>query len=341
MDALHTHRRHGGAVLLALAAALLAAVVVSFALGRYPISPAELGGILLSKLFPIEPYWTPTMEKVFFNVRAPRIALACLVGGSLSAAGCAFQGVFQNPMASPDVLGASKGAGFGAAAAILLGAGSRLTMAAAFLLGLASMALVWLVSSRARGKRVLNLILAGIVVSSLFEAGTSYVKLVADPGDQLPSITYWLMGSLAGAKGRDVWFALVPMALGLLALLALRWRLGILTLGDEEARSMGVNVRAVRLAVLGAATLLTASSVAVSGVISWVGLVVPHLARKIVGDDFRTLLPASALLGALFLLVVDDLSRNLLTVEIPLGILTAVVGAPFFLYLMTRGGEDA
>ncbi len=320
---------------------LLVTCALSFTIGRYPVPLRELGAMLLNKtgLVPIEPFWTSTMEKVLFHIRLPRVAMACLVGCALSAAGCAYQGVFQNPMASPDILGASKGAAFGAALTILLGAGSAAIMAAAFGAGLLSMLLVAVFSAKARGKRVVNLILAGIIVSSLFEAGTSYIKLVADPGDILPSITYWLMGSLSGASARGLSFVFWPILAGLAALFLLRWQLGVLTLGEDEARALGVNVRAVRLAVLLCATLLTAASVSVSGVIGWIGLVVPHLARRLVGGNYRYLVPASMVLGALFLLVVDNLSRNLFLTEIPLGILTALVGAPFFLYLMMRGGE--
>lgn len=183
----------------------------------------------------------------------------------------------------------------------------------------------------------MNLILTGIMVSSLFSAATSLIKLVADPNSQLPAITYWLMGSLSGAKLSDLHLALIPMAIGLLPLLLLRWRLNVLTLGDDEARTMGINVRRLRLIVILCATLITASSVAVSGTIGWVGLVVPHLARMLLGSDYRRLMPASMLLGALFLLLVDSLARNLLQSEIPIGILTAFIGAPFFLFLIMRG----
>ncbi len=328
-------------VIFILAALLLVTCAVSFTIGRYPIPLRELWGMLLYKtgIVPIEPFWTSTMEKVLFHIRLPRVAMACLVGCALSAAGCAYQGVFQNPMASPDILGASKGAAFGAALTILLGAGRAVTMAAAFGAGLLSMVLVMAVSARAKGKRVVSLILAGIIVSSLFEAGTSYIKLVADPADALPNITYWLMGSLTGASVESLAFVFWPILAGVVVLYLLRWQLGVLTLGEDEARAMGVNASAVRLAVLLCATLLTAASVSVSGVIGWIGLVVPHLARRLVGGNYRYLLPTSMVLGALFLLVVDNISRNLLLTEIPLGILTALVGAPFFLYLMTRGGE--
>ncbi|BDF71696.1 iron ABC transporter permease [Oscillospiraceae bacterium] len=326
--------------MLGLLIALAAAVVVSFALGRYPVPPRELVCIPLSRLFPIEPFWSTTMEKVFFNVRLPRILLACLVGCSLAGAGCAYQCIFQNPMASPDILGATKGSAFGASLAILAGLGSRWTVVASFCFGVGTVALVWLVSAKAKGKRVMSLILAGIIVSSLFEAGISYLKLVADPDEQLPKITYWLMGSLAGTVMEDVAFVVLPMAAGLVILLLLRWQLGVLTMGDEEARAMGVNAALVRPVILLAATLLTASSVAVCGAIGWVGLVVPHICRRLVGSGSRYLMPASMLFGALFLLLADDISRNLYATELPIGILTAFVGAPFFLYLMMRGGES-
>ena len=193
--------------------------------------------------------------------------------------------------------------------------------------------------SRARGKRVLGLILSGIMIGSLVSSGTSFIKLVADPQDQLPAITYWLMGSLNGASLADVRFVLLPMALGLVPLHLLRWRLNILTLGDEEAQTMGVNAGRLRAAVILCATLVTAASVSVSGVIGWVGLVIPHLTRRMVGNNYRHLMPATMLFGAIFLLLVDDLSRNLLATEIPLGILTSLIGAPFFIYLITRDGE--
>lgn len=332
-------RRRYALVVLGLAIALVAGIMVSFSLGRYPISVRELLGILGSKIFPIEPFWTSRMETVLLNVRMPRILLACMVGCCLSAAGASYQGIFQNPMASPDILGASAGAAFGAALAILLEGSQRMIMASAFLFSMLTVALVWLVSQRAKGKKILGLILSGIMVSSLFQAGTSFIKLVADPNNQLPAITYWLMGSLAGARLSDVTFALVPMIIGLAPLLLLRWRINILTLGDEEARTMGVNVAAIRLIVISCATLVTASAVSVSGTIGWVGLVIPHLSRRLVGNNYRHLMSTSMLFGALFLLIVDNVSRNLLATEIPIGILTAFIGAPFFLYLIIKGGD--
>ncbi len=324
-----------------LALALLAAMAISLALGRYPISLKELLGILFSKVLHLEPFWPTTTETVLFNIRLPRILLACMVGCCLSGAGASYQGIFQNPMASPDILGASQGAAFGAALAILLKAGTRIITASAFFFSLLTVGLVWIVGQRAKGKRITGLILSGIMISSLFSAGTSFIKLVADPTNQLPAITYWLMGSLAATKARDVLFAMIPMAIGLLPLLLFRYRINILTLGDDEASTMGVHVKRLRLAVILSATLVTASSVAVSGVIGWVGLVIPHLTRRMIGNDYKRLMPASMLFGALFLLIVDNISRNLWATEIPLGILTAFIGAPFFLHLITRGGEMA
>lgn len=318
---------------------LIIIIITSFQLGRYPISTKDLLAILASKFYPINHFWTDQTEAILLNVRLPRIILACLVGCCLSAAGASYQGIFQNPMAAPDVLGASAGAAFGAALAILCYGNSQMITISAFCFGLLSVALVYSIGKRAKGKNILGLILSGIMVGSLFSAGTSYIKLVADINDQLPLITYWLIGSLAGAKMSQVKFVIIPMAVGLIVLFLLKWQLNVLTMGDDEARTMGVNARRIRLIVIVFATMITAASVSVSGIIGWVGLVIPHLARKVVGNNYKHLMPATMLLGAIFLLLVDDVSRNLLAVEIPLGILTAFIGAPFFIYLITRKEE--
>ncbi len=326
-----------------LAGLLLALVLASFVLGRYPVPLGDVVRILWNdtagRLVPrwrLSQSWTDSMAVAVCNVRLPRILLASLVGCSLSVAGVGFQSVFRNPMASPDILGASAGACFGAALAILLRWGRGPTVFCAFAFSLLTVALVYLVESHTRGNRAVNLLLAGVMVSSLFSAGTSYIKLVADPTDQLPAITYWLMGSLSGARMSDVCLVLVPALAGLVPLFLLRWRLNMLTLEEEEAESMGIAVNRLRFVVILCSTLLTAGSVAVSGTIGWVGLIVPHLCRKLVGSDHRYVLPGAMLFGAAFLLLADDLSRNLLATEIPIGILTAFAGAPFFLFLMTR-----
>ena len=328
-----------GAIIGILVAALILAIIGSVTLGRYPIGLRELVGIIGSRIVDIEPFWTKTQESLLMMHRLPRIMLACLVGCCLAAAGSAYQGVFQNPRAAPDILGASSGAAFGAALSILLNLGSTWTMIFAFAGSIGTVLAVMYVGSRAKGKRVLGLILAGIMIGNLVSSGTSMIKLVADPQDQLPAITYWLMGSLNGTKPEDVWFAIVPMVIGLTPLFLLRWRINILTLGDEEARTMGVNARRLRSVTILSATLVTAAAVSVSGVIGWVGLVIPHLTRRMVGNNYRHLMPASMLFGAIFLLLVDNVSRNTFATEIPIGILTSFIGAPFFLYLITKGGD--
>ena len=328
--------RHPIRTITLLAIFLFAAFLFSFSIGRYGVPVSEVVRILISRVVPIRQTWTAEMQTVVIRIRLPRIVMACLVGCSLSAAGASYQGVFQNPMASPDILGASSGAAFGAALAILLGGSSKIITLAAFASSLVSVMAVFLIAQRAPGLRVVNLILAGIMVGSLFTAGTSYIKLVADPTNQLPEITYWMMGSLSGSKLKQVAFVVVPMAIGLVPLVLIRWQVNILTLGDEEARTLGVNTNRLRLVVILCATLITAASVSVSGMIGWVGLVIPHLGRKLVGNNYRFLLPASMIAGAAFLLIVDNVSRNLLAVEIPIGILTAFVGAPFFIYLISK-----
>ena len=346
-------RTAGSGRLWALAALLLAVFLASFFLGRYGVSLSvgQFLGLMaeglqraLTALVNLvgRPFgfvtWCPVMETIVFNIRMPRIIMACLVGCCLASAGACYQGVFRNPMAAPDLLGASTGACFGAALAILQGRSSFVITLYAFFFSLLTVLLVFVIGQRAPGRKTVNLILAGIMVSSLFSAGTSYIKLVADPSSKLPEITYWLMGSLSGTRGVDLRFTLLPMALGLIPLMLIRWQLNLLTLGEEEARALGVNTALLRLIVVVCSTLITAAAVSVSGLIGWVGLVIPHLCRRYVGNDYRKLLPASMLFGAAFLLLVDNISRNLLAVEIPIGILTAFIGAPFFIYLMNQKG---
>ena len=362
---LHNDRMASGrGRLWALAVLLLAVFFASFFLGRYGVSltPGQFLGLMAEglqrlltaavnrvgkpfgfaaeRLFAVPVTWEPIMETIVLNIRMPRILMACLVGCCLASAGACYQGVFQNPMAAPDLLGASTGACFGAALAILYGRSSAVITLYAFFFSLLTVLLVFVIGQRAPGQKTVNLILAGIMVSSLFSAGTSYIKLVADPGSKLPEITYWLMGSLSGTRGVDIRFAVLPMALGLIPLLLIRWRLNLLTLGEEEARALGINTALLRLIVVVCSTLITAAAVSVSGLIGWVVLVIPHLCRRYIGND-RKLLPASMLFGATFLLLVDNISRNLLAVEIPIGILTAFIGAPFFIYLMHQKGGGA
>ncbi len=325
--------------LLALGLALAALVALSFTLGRYGLGLGVLWRVLTGTPLGLRASQMTPQQTVVWNIRLPRILLCCLVGACLASAGACYQGVFQNAMASPDLLGCSQGAAFGAALAILLGASTAGITASAFLFSLVTVALVYLIGQYAPGQKVLNLVLGGVMIGSLFSAGTSFIKLVADPGDQLPAITYWLMGSLAGARMETVLLALVPMLLGLVPLFLLRWKINLLVMGEEEARAMGVHTDRLRLVVVLCATLITASAVSVSGLIGWVGLVVPHLSRMLMGSNYKHLLPCSALFGAGFLLLTDNVSRNLFTAELPIGILTAWIGAPFFIYLMLHQGR--
>lgn len=253
-----------------------------------------------------------------------------MVGAGLACAGAAFQGMFRNPLVSPDLLGASAGASLGACIGLLVGTSTIVTQLFAFASGLLAVGIAVFMNRMVKYDRLLGLVLGGILVSTLFQAGTSIVKLCADVNDKLPSITYWLMGSFSGANMGDLTVAAVPMLLGFVLLMVERWQLNVLSLGEDEARTLGVNTKRARAVVIVAATLLTSVSVAVSGVIGWIGLIIPHLARAIVGPDHRRLLPTSVLLGGIYLLIVDDLARCLLTMEIPIGVLTAVLGVPFF-----------
>jgi iron complex transport system permease protein len=318
----------------ALLTLLLLAILVSLSIGRYPIPLRAILARLTGGAF-----GAAQMEAIFFNVRLPRILLACLVGTSLAAAGAAYQGVFQNPLAAPDILGASSGAATGATLAILLRFPAPLITLFAFCGGLLAIALVMFIGENTRVKKVLGLILSGMMVSSICGAAVSFMKLVADTNNVLPEITYWLMGSLAKTKPRDLTFALVPMLIGFAPLFIFRWRINLLTLNEDEAQSMGVNIRRTRAIVIVSSTLITAAAVSVSGIIGWAGLVIPHLTRRFVGNNYRHLMPATMLFGALFLLIIDNISRNLFQTEIPLGILTSLVGAPFFLWLITRKGD--
>lgn len=335
----HSINKKNQTILFLLFCLLLFLFFGSIAIGHYPISPREVVGILFSKIIPLKPYWTERMETVFIQIRLPRVLLAGLVGACLSCAGASYQGIFQNPMAAPDILGASAGAAFGASLAILNQAGGKEITISAFFFSLLTVTLVYVISQKAKGSPIIGLVLSGIMVSSLFSAGTSYIKLAADPNDELPAITYWLMGSLSGTKISDVSFAFFPMFLGMLPLFLLRWQINVLTMGEEEAKTMGVHTKVLRFVIIISATLATAASVSVSGMIGWVGLVIPHLSRKLVGNNYQILLPVSLLFGASFLILVDTVSRNLWTSEIPLGILTSFIGAPFFLYLITKGGN--
>jgi iron complex transport system permease protein len=275
---------------------------------------------------------------VVLNVRLPRVAAALLVGAALAAAGAAYQTLFRNPLVSPDILGVSAGAGLGAVLGIFLSLPVAMIQLFAFAGGLAAVGFVGIVAGAIRNAEpTLVLVLTGVVIGALAGALTSLLKVLADPYDQLPAITFWLLGSLASVTDADVRPVLPAVALGLAPLVLMRWRIDVLGLGDEEARALGVEARRLRVLVILAATLMTAGVTALAGVVGWVGLVIPHLARMLTGPSFGRLLPVAALLGAGYLLAVDTLARTIAATEVPLGVLTAIVGAPFFVWLLARG----
>lgn len=310
-------------------------LLFSLVLGRYPIEIKELVAVLAAKFLPLTYSSEPSiLDTVIFEVRLPRIVGAVLVGASLAASGAAYQGMFRNPLVSPDILGASAGACFGAALAIFYSYNYAGIQMLSFVFGLLAVIITYAISSRIYRDSALTLVLCGILVGTLFTSGTSLLKYIADPYDQLPAITYWLMGSLASISTRDIATVILPMLTGAIILCLIRWRLNILSLGDDEASALGVDIKKLKVIVIFCSTLMTSAAVSISGMIGWVGLIVPHLARMIVGHDYRVLLPASLIIGGTYLLIVDDLARIMISVEIPLSILTSFIGAPFFLYLL-------
>lgn len=309
---------------------------LSLLLGRYHISPYIVLKILLSKFFPIVPDWSPVVETVLYRVRIPRIAAAMLIGGALSVSGATFQGIFRNPLISPYILGVASGAGFGASLAILFFENGMVIQLLAFAFGTVAVMISYTLARLYKVSSSLVLVLSGIIVGTFFTALISMVKFWADPFEKLPLIVFWLMGSLATITSRDTVLLMVPMVLGLSVLFLVRWKINVLALGEEEARALGVETGRLRIITVLAATLCTASAVAVSGIIGWVGLVIPHLARMITGPDYRKLIPVSFSLGASYLLLIDDIARNITASEIPIGILTATIGAPVFALVLKK-----
>lgn len=316
-----------GALTLVLVLLAFGAVMI----GPYALTPGQTLAALIGR-------GDSQAQIVVWNIRLPRVAAAVLVGAALAAAGASYQALFRNPLVSPDILGVSAGAGLGAVAGIFLSLPVAAIQASAFTGGMVAVGAVTLVASLVRNTdRTLTLILIGVVIGALAGAATSLLKVMADPYDQLPAITFWLLGSLAAITTDDILPALPAVLVGLVPLALLRWRINVLSLGDEEARALGVEAGRTRFLVIAAATLITASVTALAGVVGWVGLVIPHIARMLVGPGFSRLLPASVLIGAGYLLVVDTLARTTAQAEVPLGILTAVIGAPFFVWLLARG----
>jgi iron complex transport system permease protein len=310
----------------------------SLMIGRYDVEPVTTLKILLSSVpfIPIQETWTSIQETVIFQIRIPRIIAAMLVGGGLSVAGASFQGLFKNPLVSPDILGVAAGAGFGAALGILFSGNPWVIQVSAFIFGIVAVMVTCLISRNYRGSGTLVLVLCGIVVGAMFTALLSLLKYLADPYDTLPAIVFWLMGSLSSVTQRDLLMVFFPIVLSGFVLFIIRWRINLLSVGEDEARALGVDTKKLSWVIILCSTLITASAVCISGIIGWVGLIMPHFARMLVGPDFKKIIPVSTLLGASYLLIMDNISRTLISSEIPLGILTALVGAPFFAYLLTK-----
>lgn len=315
--------------------------LISVSLGRYKIGLIEFFQVMKIKILKLNKSYPKVVDTVIFNVRIPRILAAMMVGASLSVSGAVYQGMFKNPMVSPSILGTSAGAGFGAALGILLSYGRLGTQVSSFIFGLLAVFITYTISkliSKDNGFMFV-LILSGMLVGTVFQSFISITKYLADPNKKLPAITFWLMGSLAGINKKDVLFIVLPFILGIIPLFLIAWKINVLSFGEEEAKALGINVRLVRGIVIFSSTLLTAASISISGMIGWVGLIVPHMARLIVGPDFKYLIPASALIGSSYLLLVDNIARTISPIEIPLGILTSLVGAPFFIYLLFKTRE--
>ncbi len=332
----HDRNRARPAIVFAAAVAALAAItLVSMTVGAYPVPSADVARVLWASLAGGDAGVADNVRAIVMQVRGPRVVAALAVGAALAAAGASYQNLFRNPLVAPDILGVSAGCALGAVAGIFMGVPIAAIQGLAFAGGIAAVSLVLAIGAWVRGHdRVLTLVLTGVVVGSLFGAGIAFAKYVADPYNQLPAITFWLLGSFAGVLPRDLVLALPLIAIALVPLLLLRWRINLLSLPDDEARALGIDVARMRMVVIGAATLATSAGVAIAGVVGWVGLVIPHAARLLVGAEFSRVLPMSAVLGAAFLLLVDTLCRTVARTELPPGVLTALVGTPVFIWLL-------
>ena len=314
---------------------LLLLFLISFSVGRFPVTMSELLHLMWSKITGTPNNLPGAIETVVFRVRGPRVLASMVVGGALAVSGAVYQGLFRNPLVSPDILGVSSGAALGAVLGIYFSLGVVGIQVLAFAVGLGAVAAVYLIGTFLRHHDpILTLVLAGVVIGTLLSSVVGLIKYLADPYNQLPAITFWLLGSLTGITPADLWSILPAIAAGLMPLYLLRWRINVMTLGDEEAQALGVDTQRIRLVVIAAATLMSAAAVSVSGIIGWIGLLIPHFARLLVGPDFARLLPAAVLLGAGYLLGVDTLARTISTIEVPLGVLTAFIGTPFFIWVL-------
>lgn len=325
---------------LFLVALLILVAVCSLMLGRLNIHPFDVLKILVSSIYPMQHTWPSTLESVLFDVRLPRLFAGILVGAGLSVSGASFQGLFRNPLVSPHILGVSAGAGLGAALAILFFGNIYMVQVLSFLFGLIAVLMTYTLSRVYRSTPVLMLVLSGIIVGALFSAATSLLKYVADPVNQMPSIVFWMLGSLNNSSNKDMAIVGPVMLVGITILLLIRWRINLLAMGEEDARALGVNTTQIRAIIIICATVISACAVSIAGIIGWIGLVIPHIGRLLVGPDNKLLLPVVTLVGASYLVAVDTIARTAMESEIPIGILTAMVGAPIFAYLLRKNRAE-
>ncbi|MEQ1408366.1 iron ABC transporter permease [Neorhizobium sp. Rsf11] len=329
-----SHIARQTAVFSALLALFAVAFVVSLCVGRFSVPAGRALELIWLGIINPARELASIDERIVLLVRAPRVVLAALAGAGLAVAGAALQGVFRNPLVSPDILGISQGAAFGGALAIMLGIWGFPLIAMVFVFGMAALILVGMLSRINGRTETVTVILSGLVISSMFSAVVSLLQFVADPNTSLPAIVYWLMGSFATATWERTLIAAPGLILGAVLLWMLRFRLNILSLDEAEAQSLGANTTRERWLVFGLIAVIVGSQVAVSGIIGWIGIVIPHAARLLVGHDHRALLPASVVLGAGFMVIIDTLARTATAAEIPLGVITALVGAPIFAVLL-------
>ena len=322
---------------IGVTAALVLTMLIAMGIGRYSISLGQIVNSLLPETLAMEEV-DANVKTVIYSIRLPRVLLAAISGAGLAVSGAAFQSIFSNPLATPDTLGVATGASFGATLGIMLGFGSVGIQTTAFILGLICVVLVYAISKVNGESTIIMIILSGMVISSLFDAMVSLIKYVADPQDTLPEITFWLMGSLSGVGFKDLLMGSPFIVAGIIMIFLLRWKLNTMSLHVDEAKALGVNVKLVRTLTIIASAMITAAVVSLCGKIGWVGLLIPHVSRMLFGNNNKSVIPASIGFGAVFMVIIDTIARSATAAEIPISILTAVIGAPFFIILLRKTG---
>lgn len=312
-------------------------ILISIFVGRYPIPAKDIVDTMMNGLAIQESSFSTMVSSVIFYIRLPRILMGFVVGGALAISGATLQGIFRNPLVDSGMLGVSNGASFGAVLGFVFFEGDYFwVLFLAFAIGSLAVLLSYLIASIYKTVPTIMLVLGGVIVSSLFSSLVSLGKYMADPYDELPAIVFWLMGSLSGANYQDLAIILLPVCIGSICIYLLRWRINILSLGDREALTLGVNVKWTKGLLVICTTLITAAAVSVSGTIGWIGLIIPHIVRMLIGNDNRHIIPASFMVGGGFLILIDNVSRTISTSEIPIGVLTSLIGAPFYILLLRR-----